>query len=142
MKQLHSLLIAGLLCAAAGETHAGIKNAHELNWNGTWQDTDGGIISIRKTEDFLDITGKDKASIYHCTCLLAKNGAAKCFGEGTNHKGNFRYLYQNTLFIKKNGNIGESWEAFSTKGNLSGQATFTKVESDNPEQRQKAELVR
>lgn len=112
-------------CRAA---HAGLKRIEAFNWNGAWQDGNGGIISIREAEGFLDVTGKDKASTYRCTCLITKNGAAKCFGEGTNHEGNFRYLYQSTLFFKENGSLDEAWEALSTKGNLAGRASFTKVD--------------
>ncbi|KOR29261.1 hypothetical protein TI03_02745 [Achromatium sp. WMS1] len=108
------------------QSHAGL--AYITNWNGTWHDNNGGIISIRENDGFLKITGKDKASIYTCTCLVTDNNVAKCFGEGVNYLKNFRFLYQSTISGSRTGKLYETWKALLKYRTLRGKTTFIKYE--------------
>ena len=82
------------MCAVTPSS-AGIKKLHQ--WAEVWIGNAGSTITVRKNQGFLDIMGKDSASIYTITCIVSENDASKCLGQGMNHSANFRFLYESTL---------------------------------------------
>jgi|GEM_PF-4843549 len=108
-----------------GTSFAGISKVQQ-GWSGIWYDSAGGIISVSEKDGFLDILGKDNASIYSCTGITEGN-SAQCFGNGINHAENLRFLYKSKLSLKENGRIEEEWEAVFVGGKkIEGKTVFSK----------------
>lgn len=120
MKTTLMVFGAGLL-ASSSATWAGAGQS----WAGTWHDDKGGIISIREQDGFLDIAGKDRASVYSCTCLVGSDGVAQCIGEGMNHIEDFRFLYRSKVTRDGSGTLFEEWQADFRNGTKRGSARFT-----------------
>jgi len=99
--------------------------AQQAEWKGTWQDEAQSMISITENHGFIEVSGKDAASIYGCTGIIRKN-IVECFGSGVSHEGPVRFLYKSQLTIADDKQtIEERWEA-SFAGGLqkSGKTTF------------------
>ncbi len=105
------------------------------SWAGTWSSADGAVITIQSHGGFLDILGKDTASIFELKCIIADvpdRDSAECYGYGVNNSSTLRFLYKNTMSINAEGNIAEkwqadTWDAKTTKRKLvSGSAEFKK----------------
>ncbi|QTA80313.1 Uncharacterized protein dnl_26110 [Desulfonema limicola] len=95
-------------------------------YDGTWYDDDNfAVISIKEYEKdgFLDILGKDKASIYKCNCII-ENDRAECVGDGVNYEINKRFIYKSTLKVEKDGSISEDWMCIFKDNKINGKATF------------------
>ena len=107
-----------------GTSFAGISKAQQV-WSGIWYDSGGGIISVSEKDGFLDILGKDNASIYSCTGITEGN-SAQCFGNGINHAENLRFLYKSKLTLKEQ-RIEEEWEAVFVGGKkIEGKTVFSR----------------
>ena len=100
------------------------------NWNGKWQDGNGGLMVIQDHEGLLDVWGKDGASAYRLVCVLDRTSADKavCVGDGMNHELEpKRFIYQSRVEINGKGEIDEDWSAdFFQKGNR-GKAVFKRL---------------
>lgn len=104
--------------------HSGITKIKQTGWVGVWKDGNGGVMTIKERNGFLDITGKDKVSIYSCSCLVSNGTIAECYGNGTNHIKNTRFLYKSTLSKNNAGQLDETWKAMFKSGTLNGKARF------------------
>jgi len=95
-------------------------------WQGVWENkTD--LMTIEEKDGFIDIKGKDLASIYSCTGII-EGETVECVGSGINHIEQRRFLYKTLLIIdKKRVVITEKWEAkFSDGKKINGETTFNK----------------
>jgi hypothetical protein len=101
---------------------------------GIWYEERGvnTVISVVEKDGFIDITGKDDATIYSCTGILEKNKIA-CFGNGINHQIDRRFMYKSQLELKNNGQtIAETWEAVFANGEkLTGSTVFQRQRKVN-----------
>ena len=100
----------------------------EINsvWEGVWENkTD--LMAIEEKDGFIDVRGKDSASIYSCTGII-EGETVECVGSGVNHIEQKRFIYKSLLTFDKKGTIiTEKWEAkFSNGKKFSGEATFSK----------------
>lgn len=111
-------------------------------WTGTWSAADGAVITIGSNDGFLDIFGKDTASIFELKCIVADvpdRDRAECFGHGVNHSSTLRFLYKSTMSINAEGNIAEKWQADSwdakttKRKQISGSAEFKKLKVEKTE---------
>ncbi len=95
-------------------------------WEGVWENkTD--LITVEQKDGFIDVKGKDTASIYTCTGII-EGETVECVGSGVNHIEQKRFIYKTLLTIDKKGAvITEKWEAkFSDGRKFNGEATFNK----------------
>ena len=119
----------GCLLICAGITSAKLEVPQALTWEATWQDKSAAqtTISITEKNGFVDVSGKDAASIYACTGIIEKN-LVECFGSGVNHQTQKRFLYNSQLRISEDRQtIEESWEAlFADRKKLSGKTVFSR----------------
>jgi len=114
------------------------------SWTGTWSTADGAVISIVSNDGFLDVLGKDMASIFELTCIVADvpdRDRAECIGHGVNHSSTLRFLYKSTMSINAEGSISEKWQADSwdaktkKRNHISGSAKFRKSKLEESEAR-------
>ena len=69
--------------------------------------------------------GKDKASIYKCTCIIY-NDKTECVGDGVNHDVNKRFIYKSILKAEEDGSISEAWTCTFKGNEIHGKANFRK----------------
>lgn len=122
-----SLFVMFVCFICVGICSAGVDAFLTSPWKGTWQDKSAAqsIISITQQDGFIDVRGKDVASIYSCTGIIEKN-MVECFGSGVNHEAQLRFLYQSQLRISDDQQtIEERWEAsFAGGKKFNGKAIF------------------
>lgn len=102
----------------------------KYNLSGVWSSENGEEMFITDSNGFLEIQGKDTASIYSSNCLVEKN-TAECFGSGIQLKQGLKFLYKSTFKIKAEKEkitIEESWEGkFSGGEKIVGKTVFNQV---------------
>lgn len=102
-------------------------------WAGTWEASAGEIISVTEKDGFLDILGKDSASIYTCTGIIEGNSVL-CYGSGMNHEINQRFIYRSQLKLSADG-LEETWEAGFATGKeikwLKGKTIFKRKKTQS-----------
>jgi hypothetical protein len=111
-----------------------------IEWNGTWRGSDDAIMSISEKDRFLEIAGKDNASIYNCSGILegSSDPVVRCYGSGVNHKINKRFVYRSQLKLVKSGQeLQESWECGFSDGDtikwIKGEVTFKREKAESRE---------
>lgn len=128
-------VLAGLVFVSLAFSNAvifgnDIGNKTKNDLSGVWTSDNGDEMYISQTDGFLEIQGKDMASIYSSSCLV-EDETAECVGSGINLKENKKFLYKSTFKIKTekdNISIEESWEGkFPGGRKISGKTVFGKV---------------
>ena len=116
--------------AGLGTTRVEKREIPTASLAGVWQDKQyGATMIIREQDGFLDISGKDPVSMYSFTCLIDVNSDSKysCYGEGMNHRDDFRFLYKTTLELTKAGLLEEAWQVSSINKDKNGTAVFERI---------------
>ena len=124
---LSILILVGITLASSPE------NMAVLDWSGTWYGKDGAAISISQKDGFVDVLGKDGASIYSCIGIIEEttSQSVQCEGSGMNQVLNARFIYRSNLKLTADGKtLEENWEAGFVNGKeikwLKGKTTFTR----------------
>ena len=109
------------------------KTMAVFDWSGTWYGKDGAAISISQKDGFVDVLGKDNASIYSCSGIIEEttSQSVQCQGNGMNQVLNARFVYRSNLTLTADGkSFEENWEAGFVNGKeikwLKGKTTFTR----------------
>jgi hypothetical protein len=120
------MLLAGSSCAEIS-----IKtNTDSDKWGGIWYSSSpaDGALSITVKDGWIDISGKDIASIFTCTGIVSEN-SVMCFGSGINLTVNLRFIYKNKL-IYNGHQLDEEWECLFANGQkVQGKTTFQRKET-------------
>ena len=133
-----------LVVFAMGTIFVGVSHAQSSSgYAGTWYSASAGTtISVSEKDGFVDVLGKDDASIYSCSGIIERSVEGtfvECYGSGMNHVINQRFFYKSRLkMIEKGQVMEETWEARFANGNeikkITGDSTFRRKKPETKRQ--------